>query len=219
MATLAPPPPRTEKPERRRPSGGGRGPTPPHGLGFGGEGGGGAASLPESRYYTGMWLGLAGIVMVFTAFTSAYFVRKGLSDDWRPLALPPLLWVNTLLLVASSGTLEMAKRSYPMPRPFQRWWIATIALGGLFLAGQLTAWQQLAAAGVYVDTNPSSSFFYLLTASHAVHLAGGLGALLWLTWRLFRGGLTKLAVGVTALYWHFMDGLWVYLMLLLVIWR
>lgn len=173
----------------------------------------------DRRYYTGMWVGLAAVVMLFTAFTSAYVVRRGIAEDWQATALPPLIWVNTLVLLASSVTLEAARRRYPRIRRFQPWWLGTIALGGLFLAGQLAVWGQLANQGVYVDTNPASSFFYLLTAAHGVHLAGGLGALIWLTWRLWRGALTRVTVDVTSLYWHFMDGLWVYLMLLLLIWR
>jgi len=92
----------------------------------------------------------------------------------------------------------------------------------IFLMGQILAWQELAAGGVYLSTNPSSSFFYLLTGTHAVHLLGGVIALLYLSWRVWRrnsGGLGATALGVTALYWHFMDGLWIYLFLLLLIGR
>ncbi len=217
MATIAPPSPVGEP--GRPPAPGGRGPIPPGLDGPEGDDWHGGIDPAERRYYTGMWVGLAGIVMVFTAFTSAYVVRKGISDDWQTLSLPPTLGVNTLVLLLSSLTMEKARRSFQRLRQFQAWWIATIMLGGVFLAGQLVAWQQLVARGVYVDTNPSSSFFYLLTASHGVHLAGGLVALLCLTWRFFQGRLTQVAVGVTSLYWHFMDGLWVYLMLLLLIGR
>ena len=168
----------------------------------------------------GMMLGLAAILMLFAAFTSAYVVRKGLSDDWRATAFPGILWLNSMVLLASSFTLEKARRWRQDQARFQGWWWATTGLGMIFLIGQIVAWQQLVAGGVYVNTNPSSSFFYLLTGTHAVHLLGGVIALLYLSWRVWRrnsGGLGVTALGVTALYWHFMDGLWIYLFLLLLI--
>jgi cytochrome c oxidase subunit 3 len=169
-----------------------------------------------------MMLGLAAILMLFAAFTSAYVVRKGLSDDWQATAVPGVLWLNSMVLLASSFTLEKARRWRQVQARFQGWWWATTGLGMIFLIGQIVAWQQLVAGGVYVNTNPSSSFFYLLTGTHAVHLLGGVIALLYLSWRVWRrnsGGLGATALGVTALYWHFMDGLWIYLFLLLLIGR
>ena len=175
-------------------------------------------------YRTGMWLALIGIARFFLAFTSAYIVRSGLSDDWAALAIPSLLWWNTLALLASSYTMERTRRSLNAGwrEAGNRWVTATAALGLLFLAGQLLAWRQLAASGIYLATNPSSSFFYLLTGAHAVHLAGGLLALLYLTvaaWRYRLGPAKRTMVEVTSLYWHFMDGLWVYILLLLWVWR
>jgi cytochrome c oxidase subunit 3 len=169
-----------------------------------------------------MWVGLAAIVMLFTAFTSAYIVRKGLSDDWRPTGIPAILWINTLVLVASSVTLETARRSFSQQSHFGRWWSVTTLLGGSFLVGQVVAWRQLVGNGVYLNTNPSSSFFYLLTGTHAVHLLGGIVALMWVAWKLWGqdpAPISRTVVGVTALYWHFMDGLWIYLFLLLLFWR
>jgi cytochrome c oxidase subunit 3 len=94
-------------------------------------------------------------------------------------------------------------------------------LGFLFLAGQYAAWRQLVATGVYLATNPSSSFFYVFTVAHALHLAGGLLALVFITvwaWRLQLGPGRRTAVDVSAFYWHFMDGLWIYLLLLFRFW-
>ncbi|MDA2934511.1 heme-copper oxidase subunit III [Acidobacteria bacterium AH-259-D05] len=221
MATIAPPLPKKkpEPPEEKGGKGGG------FDQGFDGSGGNGSesgASLPDRRYYTGMFMGLAAILMLFAAFTSALVVRKGLSDDWQATALPGILWPNTVLLLASSFTLEKARRCYEIQARFQRWWWVTTALGVTFLAGQLLAWQQLVAGGVYVNTNPSSSFFYLLTGTHGVHLLGGVIALLYLAWKVRRRNLNTpgaTIVGVTALYWHFMDGLWLYLFVLLLLWR
>jgi len=219
MATIAPPLP---KPKAQSPGGSGDGFDQGDSGGNGDHGAGRPGSLSDQRYYTGMMLGLAAILMLFAAFTSAYVVRKGLSDDWRATAFPGILWLNSMVLLASSFTLEKARRWRQDQARFQGWWWATTGLGMIFLIGQIVAWQQLVAGGVYVNTNPSSSFFYLLTGTHAVHLLGGVIALLYLSWRVWRrnsGGLGATALGVTALYWHFMDGLWIFLFLLLLIGR
>jgi len=204
------------------PSGGGPPPPPPP-SGSGGWGGGGGpdeGARTVARYRTGTWLGLCAVVMLFAAFASAYVVRRGASNDWRPLQIPPVLWLNTAVLLASSVTIEQARRRVG-PRQLQ-WLAATALLGGVFLAGQYAAWLALRAAGVYVASNPSSSFFYLLTGAHGLHLAGGVAALWYASARawLDRGWTKrKAAVEATALYWHFMDGLWIFVILLLVVGR
>ncbi len=219
MATIVPLPPASEV-KRQDPSRG-------EASGSGGLTGDGIDGfqdrvVSDGRYYTGMLVGLAAIVMLFTAFTSAYVVRKGVSDDWRPTGTPAILWINTLVLVASSVTLERARRRFSQRSHFGRWWSVTTLLGGCFLIGQVLAWRQLVGNGVYLNTNPSSSFFYLLTGTHAVHLLGGIIALMWVVWKLwgqYPAPISRTAVGVTALYWHFMDGLWIYLFLLLIFLR
>ena len=219
MATIAPPLP---KPQAKSPGESGDGFDQGGSGGDGGHGAGRPKSSPDQRYYTGMMLGLAAILMLFAAFTSAYVVRKGLSDDWQTTAFPGILWLNSMVLLASSFTLEKARRWRQVQARFQGWWWATTGLGMIFLMGQILAWQELVAGGVYLNSNPSSSFFYLLTGTHAVHLLGGVMALLYLSWKVWQrnsGGLGATALGVTALYWHFMDGLWIYLFLLLLIGR
>jgi cytochrome c oxidase subunit 3 len=100
---------------------------------------------------------------------------------------------------------------------FRKMWAATTSLGVLFLIGQLIAWRQLVGQGIYMATNPASSFFYIFTAAHGVHLLGGLGALLYISLRKFENSRLSLptAAEVTSYYWHFMDGLWVFLLALL----
>jgi cytochrome c oxidase subunit 3 len=144
--------------------------------------------------------------MLFIALTSAYVVRKGLDPGWHAIQRPGLLWINTVVLLASSLTIERARRAGAAAR----WLLVTLLLGLVFLGGQLVVWSQLSAQGVYLSTNPHSSFFYLLTGLHGLHLAGGIAALSYLVFR-HRPQL----VDVTAIYWHFMDGLWVYLFVLL----
>ncbi len=163
----------------------------------------------------GMAFGLASIAMLFIALTSAYVVRHGLDPDWRAIRMPPVLWANTLILAASSFALESARRAPERAGRFA----LTLALGLTFLGGQFVAWRQLSAAGIFLSTNPHSSFFYLLTGLHAAHLAGGIVALSYLTARARLGAATQRAVEATALYWHFMDALWIYLFVLLFVWR
>jgi cytochrome c oxidase subunit 3 len=184
--------------------------------GFGGGEGFLEYRVPAQTYRLGMWFGLAGIVMLFAAFTSALVVRKGMSFDWAAIAVPRVLWLNTGVLVLSSLTLELARRALKagMAARFIAWLYATLLLGLGFLGGQLVAWRELAARRVYLATNPSSSFFYLLTAAHGVHLLGGIVALGYGVWRaasMAQGRARRTALDVTAIYWHFMDVLWVYI--------
>jgi cytochrome c oxidase subunit 3 len=188
--------------------------------GFGGGEGWGEDRVPERTYRLGMWFALTGIVMLFAAFTSALVVRKGMSFDWVPVRLPRVLWLNTFVLMASSATLELSRRSLSAAKAgnFMRWIAATAVLGLGFLAGQLLAWRELAARGVYLATNPSSSFFYVLTATHAVHLLGGVVALVYVVFRARRiafGQARRTPLDVTAIYWHFLDALWIYVFFVL----
>jgi cytochrome c oxidase subunit 3 len=212
------------KPETAPQNGGGTGPGGHGSDGFSGEGGWGGHewSVPARTYRTGLWIGLGAIVMLFASFTSALIVRRGISNDWAPTALPRVLFVNTMVLMMSSLTLELARKSLAagLSGRFLRCMYATFVLGLLFIGGQLLAWRELAARGVYLATNPSSSFFYLLTAAHGVHLLGGTVALGYLIVRsreLARTRMKRVAVDVTAIYWHFMDGLWIYILLLLMV--
>jgi cytochrome c oxidase subunit III len=196
------------------------------------------------RYRLFVFLIFIGVLIFFTALSSAYIIRRGGGHtdwqtgryirDWQPLTLPSILWVNTLLLLLSSCTLEIARRnlvrlaaiapavSVPGVRRERKlsapWLLITLALGFGFLAGQYLAWEQLQNSGVLIATNPSSSFFYILTGAHAAHLTGGIIALVYATGlSLFSQRLERevVVVDVTAWYWHFMGLLWIYIYLLL----
>ncbi len=188
-----------------------------------GEGSGGSFQMPQRAYFTVIQLGIAGITMFFMALTSSFLVRKGLGNDWVAFSFPRILWVNTLILVASSFTIQAARRYLHEDQraAFKRWWALTTGLGILFLGGQLIAWRQLAGQGVFLVTNPSSSFFYVLTAAHGLHLVGGVLALLYVSQRNWQRSRMSLgtAADVASIYWHFMDGLWVFLLALLYLGR
>jgi cytochrome c oxidase subunit 3 len=202
---------------------GGRG-APPPAAGFGGgDGDSGGRGASRRASITGLLVLLAASVMLFAAFTSAFFVRRGLSNDWVDTPLPRILWINTGVLVASSIALELARSALRAGRrsAFNRYWTGATILGALFLGGQYLAWRQLNDAGIYLATNPSSSFFFVLTCAHAVHLLGGLSALGYIDVQalLLRLGPGKrTAVDVSAYFWHFLDAIWIYLMALFFFW-
>ena len=179
------------------------------------------ASAQDQRVYvTGMTIALAGVLMFFMALVSAYIVRKGFpNSEWRALPVPHILWLNTLILIASSVTLERARHllSENRENDFRHFWSLTIALGAFFVVGQVIAWWQLRNAGAYLASNPSNSFFYVFTGAHALHLLGGIVALMLVRLRGARVMQRATAVDVSAAYWHFMGGLWVFLLLLLAI--
>ncbi len=167
----------------------------------------------------GMAVGLTAITMFFISFTVAYLARRQ-EPGWGTVVMPPILWLTTALLLASSGTLEWARRRIAAGdiAGLQRGLAATAWLGGAFLLGQIAAWRSLAAQGAYISANPHRDFFYVLTGAHAAHLLGGLAALGIIVWKAHAGryGVASHGgIGVFALYWHFMDVLWLYLFALL----
>jgi cytochrome c oxidase subunit III len=170
-----------------------------------------------------IWVGIAAICMSFAAFTSALIVRQGASTDWRHITLPSVLFLSTLMLLVSSATLEVARRRVAaymngvdvrleVPK---LWLYATLCLGLLFVLGQYMAWLQLRSQGLYLATNPNSSFFYVFTAIHGLHVLGGLAGLLRVIRKLGQSTLRRSTLVATTYYWHFMGVLWVYLFLLL----
>jgi len=195
------------------------------------------------RARLGLICGIATVCMVFISLTSAYIVRQGLPTfdgtsnsyvrDWGQVDLPWLLLaINTAVLLVSSVTVELARRqatrqvalagvhsaSGSLGETSFPWLGITVVLGIAFLAGQWLAWRELHARGFYVYTNPSSSFAFLLTVAHALHLAGGMVALVWAA----RASLLhkpaaarRIVVDITAWYWHFMAVLWIYVFALL----
>jgi cytochrome c oxidase subunit 3 len=172
---------------------------------------------------TGIWVVVYAITMTFAALTSALIVRKGSSLDWQHFTLPSILYFNTVLLLGSSVALEISRRrvaafmggiAIPLESP-ARWLYITLVFGLLFVIGQYEAWARLSAEGLYLATNPSSSFFYVLTAAHALHVLGGLGGLLYVIGKLRKSDLRRSTLDAASRYWHFVDVLWVYLLFLL----
>jgi cytochrome c oxidase subunit III len=206
-------------------TGGGGGGKPPANDGGGDEGGRGRPfrRFSPKRYFTGIAVAIVSIMMFFMALVSAYVVRKGSANDWATFHFPGLIWGNTAILVASSLTLELARRRLAKldVSGFRMLWWLTTALGLVFLAGQIFVWRQLLEQGVFMATNPASSFFYVFTGAHAFHIVAGVGALLFVALRNFdRAKVTRaVAAEVSSYFWHFLDGLWVFLAVLLYLGR
>lgn len=207
--------------ERERP--GGIVPPPVRPDTTGGNGGSGdpESTFPISRNQVGVWILLGTIVMLFGGLSSAYIVLRGV-PDWQNIEVPQILWLNTAILLASSATIEGARRSLRHSRigAMNVWLLASGGFGVAFIVGQWMAWQQLVTAGVYVPSTLHSSFFYLLTGLHGIHLLGGMIAMSYvltkaLQKRIIPGKDESLKLCAT--YWHFMDALWVYLFVLLVL--
>jgi cytochrome c oxidase subunit III len=173
----------------------------------------------QRKYQTAILLGMVSICMFFMALSAAFLVRKT-GKDWVNFRLPTIIWVNTIVLLTSSLTIDLARRRLALNdlAGFKTMWRATTALGVAFVVGQVVAWRDLVQMGFYVGSNPSSSFFYVFTAAHAAHLIGGILALFYVLFRNFRNTprlSLPVAAEVTSYYWHFMDGLWLFLVALL----
>jgi cytochrome c oxidase subunit 3 len=176
-----------------------------------------------NRYRIGMLVTLASIAMLFTSLSSAYIVRSGVTNDWFSIAVPRVLFGSTALLLLASVSIEIARRKLKqdLSTSYVRYLSLTIVLGLGFLVSQLIAWRQLTRQGMYISTHPHSSFFYLLTGAHGFHVAGGLLGLgfLWLRSSRYDTAKRQGMADAVAIYWHFMFALWIYLFLLLFLWR
>lgn len=246
MATLAPTVTLPEVKTGR----GGDGQRPPASY-SGGDGNGANGSSPDfthrlRRARVGFFILMVWVMMLFVSFTSAYVVRKDLPSlnqntnqmgkDWIEVNLPvQLLVVNTILLLASSLTIELARRKIAQQMALapvgaipgvaigrektNLWLVITAVLGVAFIVGQWLAWGELKNRGFYVASNPSSSFVYVLTATHAIHLMGGILALVYAMSASLLGKAIesrRIVIEIAAWYWHFMAALWIYVFALLV---
>jgi cytochrome c oxidase subunit 3 len=218
--------------------------------GFGGDDSGNQDGPSVSSYQERLrrlrWLvgiSMVSVTMLFIALTMAFFLRQRAYavdetgnhiSGWLHLSLPPLLVINTFILLLSSLTLELARRNLrqqlllaPLrsipgirhePQRSLPWLGITLVLGCGFLAGQISAWRMMQHEGFFLAANPASTFFYLLTVAHAIHFSIGMIALIYasvahvVTHRL---EMRCVIVDVTSWYWHFMAVLWIYVYALL----
>ncbi len=164
---------------------------------------------------TGLIIFLAVVTSLFSLFISAYFMRMSL-NDWLSVDEPLFLWLNTALLVLASISIQWcagAARNSNI-RTVRYTLLATGVFTGAFIWGQLLAWQDLNAAGHYLQSNPANAFFYLLTGLHGLHLLGGLWVWSRTTLRVMAGVNTdqvKLSVQLCRTYWHYLLAVWIVL--------
>jgi cytochrome c oxidase subunit 3 len=192
----------------------------------------------------GLAVAMTPIIMLFVSFTAVYLIRRGFLSfnvseaayirSWVPVRLPWMyLLANTAVLIASSVAINSARREITREAalaPVQAipgislgderrfpWLTLSAILGLMFLAGQLVVWNKLSAAGFHLTGGTSSSFVYILTGMHGLHLAGGVLALIFanVAAALHRPVETRrIIVDITSWYWHCMTGLWIYILVL-----
>ena len=184
----------------------------------------GLAEMPPQRI--GLWIFLGVVTSLFSLFMIMYVERSSF-PDWRPIADPQLLWINTAFLVLASLAFQLARNATRHDR------LAGVKLnltaGGIFtivfIAGQVAAWLQLTADGRLFATNPANTFFYLVTGLHALHLMGGLWVWTRTTFRVWKGlgslevtdvASIRLSVQLCSVYWHFLLLLWLVLFYFLI---
>lgn len=178
-----------------------------------------------NKYRIGMWFTMLIVLMTFSGLIGAYIViATNEKLEWRPFNLPIQVWISTALLFFSSVSYEIfrIKLKNDNQGEARTWLILTTVLGATFISSQILAWLELYQQGVYLQSNPYAGFFYFLTAIHAIHVLGGICALGYVvlrTWvktdsteELEKRQTISTVVGW---YWHFMDGLWIVLLLLL----
>ena len=255
MPITVTPPDLERRPRRSDEHDGGHGRRPPNGRDLKRTGGGGdndnwnestgSNRHPGARLTTfrlGLFFALGAVFMFFVGIVSVFFVSQTTGhidaynryiNAWLPTTIPPILWLNTLVLLLSSATIEIARRHmfheidameewFGLGKPTSRralpWLLATVVLGGLFLSGQMLAWHQLAIQGIFFHSNISSHSFYIITYAHAFHLFVGVVGLLVALMGLYafrRVENRQIMVDCAAWYWHSMGALWLVLFTLL----
>ncbi len=170
-----------------------------------------------------LWISIVSMIMLFAGLTSAYIVRQA-EGNWVRFELPKMFYLSTLLLLASSGSMHYALASVRAGKPgsLATGLIVTLGLGLGFAFSQFLGWSMLVDQGIYFVGNPSGSFLYVITALHLAHLAGGILYLLYVITRALRHRYAAdncLQVQLCAIYWHFLDILWIYLFVFLLVIR
>lgn len=171
---------------------------------------------------------LVSISMLFVTIGVAYHERAKAPAHWQHIQVPPLLWVSTALILASTWTLELGRGAFERRNSlrYTRWLELTVAIGLAFLVSQIFALRELAGQGIYLRQNPHSSLFYVLTGAHGLHLLGGIAALTLLLIKasrrpevvLFDFKRQRSRAAAAALYWHFLAGIWLCLFIVLLLW-
>jgi len=170
-----------------------------------------------------LWVGIASVIMMFAGLTSAYIVKRN-QANWFSFELPIVFWYSTAVIIISSITLWMAQKSFQqreMPK-YRSLVVVTLILGVLFIALQFLGFSQLWQKGLTLQRNVSLSFMYIIVGLHGLHVVGGIIALLVLFAKAFKTKVKSydiVPVEVVSTYWHFVDLLWIYLLIFLIMIR
>jgi len=170
-----------------------------------------------------LWVGIGSLLMMFAGLTSAYIVKRN-QANWQTFDLPQFFWYSTAAIIASSVTIILAERAFKQRemKKYRSLLVATLVLGVLFIVFQLLGFQQLWAKQITLTGNVSYSFMYVIVLLHAAHVVGGLIALLVLFAKAFSKKTriyNSVPVELVSTYWHFVDVLWIYLLLFLIMIR
>lgn len=166
-----------------------------------------------------MWVALASIVMMFTGLTSAYIIKRNLAN-WITFDLPKIFWYSTAVIILSSLTIIISRANFKQRnmRQYRLWLIVTLLLGVSFVTMQYIGFTQLWRSGITLTRNVSFSFLYIIVSLHALHLIGGIIALIIMVIKAYRVRVKSydiVPVDVVSTYWHFVDLLWIYLFIFL----
>lgn len=170
-----------------------------------------------------IWFFLGIVTMLFAGFTSAYIIRSS-ADDWKQIQIPKILGLNSIVLIISSITFELAKKIYKQSQTKlgELFIFSTLGCGILFILGQFLIWQKLHSQGIYISTNSHSSFFYILTGLHILHFLGGITWLSIISIKIIKNPLLfnhSNIISNCSTYWHYFTGLWIYIMYLLFVFK
>lgn len=170
-----------------------------------------------------LWVGIGSILMMFAGLTSAYIVKRNLAN-WQTFDLPVFFWYSTAAIILSSATIFLAEKAFKQRqmKKYRSLLIATLVLGLLFIGFQLLGFRQLWAQQVTLTANVSYSFMYVIVSLHAAHVLGGIIALIVLFAKAFSTKTrtyNSIPVELVSTYWHFVDILWIYLLIFLIMIR
>lgn len=167
-----------------------------------------------------LWVGIGSLLMMFIGLTSAYIVKRN-QANWQSFDLPQFFWYSTVAIIASSVTIYLAEKAFKQRemKKYRSLVITTLLLGVLFIGFQLLGFQQLWAKQVTLTANVSYSFMYVIVGLHATHVLGGLIAMIILFAKAFSTKIrtyNSVPVELVSTYWHFVDVLWIYLLIFLI---
>ena len=168
-----------------------------------------------------LWVGIGSIIMMFAGFTSAYIVKRNLAN-WITFDLPVIFWYSTAVIILSSLAMMISRNFFKQGEmaKYRRWLMVTMFLGILFVIMQTIGFINLWENGITLTRNVSFSFLYIIVGLHALHVIAGVIALMVSLIKAFsvrRKTYSTVPIDLMSTYWHFVDFLWIYLLIFLVL--